>query len=111
MRGQQINSVSGKVLIVLSLTALLAVLSGYTQPPHPDEGASAHIFQLSIVALVPIILLFFVRRIGGSLCEAHDHWHFQPPLWFSRLERCITLSTTDKLRHNRGSVSISTGSL
>jgi hypothetical protein len=44
MRGQQINSVSGKVLIVLSLTALLAVLSGYTQPPHPDEGAAAHIF-------------------------------------------------------------------
>ena len=60
MRGQQINSVSGKVLIVLSLTALLAVISGYTQPPHPDEGASAHIFQLSIVALVPMILLFFV---------------------------------------------------
>jgi prepilin signal peptidase PulO-like enzyme (type II secretory pathway) len=58
MRGQQINRVSGKVLIVLSLTALLAVLSGYTQPPQPDEGAAAHIFQLSLVALVPMILLF-----------------------------------------------------
>ena len=53
MRGQQINNVSGKVLIVLSLTALLAVLSGYTQPPQPDEGA---IFQLSIVALVPVAM-------------------------------------------------------
>ena len=60
LRGQQINNVSGKVLIVLSLTALLAVLSGYTQPPQPDEGAAAHIFQLSIVALVPVILLFLV---------------------------------------------------
>jgi hypothetical protein len=58
MRGQQINSVSGKILIILSLTALLAVLSGYTQPPQPDEGAAAHIFQLSIAALVPMILLF-----------------------------------------------------
>lgn len=58
MREQQINRVSAKVLIVLSLTALLAVLSGYTQPPQPDEGAGAHIFQLSIVALVPMILLF-----------------------------------------------------
>jgi len=58
MRGQQINRVSGKVLIVLSLTALLAVLSGYTQPPQPDEGTAAHIFQLSIVALAPMILLF-----------------------------------------------------
>jgi hypothetical protein len=54
----QINRVSGKVLIVLSLTALLAVFSGYTQPPQPDEGTAAHIFQVSIVALAPMIVLF-----------------------------------------------------
>ena len=59
MRAEQINRVSGKVLIMLSLTALIAVLSGYTQPPQSDEGTAAHIFQVSIVALVPVILLFF----------------------------------------------------
>ena len=59
MRGQQINRVSGKVLIVLSLLALLTVLSGYFQPRQSDEGAAAHIFQLSILALVPVLLLFF----------------------------------------------------
>jgi energy-coupling factor transporter transmembrane protein EcfT len=59
MRTGQINRISGKALIVLSLAALLAVLSGYFQPPQPDEGSAAHIFQLSIVALVPVILLFF----------------------------------------------------
>ena len=58
MRGRQTNRISGKLIIFLSLTALLAVLSGYTQPPQPDEGSAAHIFQLSIVALVPMILLF-----------------------------------------------------
>ena len=58
MRGQQINRVRSRILIVLSFTALLAVLSGYTQPLQPDEGAAAHIFPLSIVALVPMILLF-----------------------------------------------------
>ena len=58
MHGQQINRVSGIVLIVLSVIALLAVLSGFTQPTQPDEGLAAHIFQLSIVALVPMILLF-----------------------------------------------------
>jgi hypothetical protein len=58
MRGQRINRVSGKILIVLSLVALLTVLSGYFQAPQPDEGAAAHIFQLSVVALVPAILLF-----------------------------------------------------
>ncbi len=59
MRGQQINQVTGKVLIGLSFTALLAVFSGYLQPLQPDEGAAAHIFQLSIVALLPMTLLFF----------------------------------------------------
>jgi hypothetical protein len=44
--------------MVLSVTALLMVLSGYTQPPQTDEGAVAHIFQLAIVALVPMVLLF-----------------------------------------------------
>src|SRR6516225_2008563 len=58
MRAQQINRVSSKALIVLSLIALLAVLSGYTQAPQPDEGTAAHIFQLTIVALVPMIVLF-----------------------------------------------------
>ena len=58
MRGQQIKRVSGKIVVVLSLTALLAVLSGYAQTPRSDEGAAAHIFQLSIAALAPMILLF-----------------------------------------------------
>jgi hypothetical protein len=58
MSKQQINRVSGKILIVLSFAALLAVLSGYTQPAQPDEGTATHIFQLAIVALVPIISLF-----------------------------------------------------
>ena len=60
MRTQQINSITSKVIVVLSLIALLTVLSGYFQPPQQDEGAAAHIFQLSIVALVPTILLFLV---------------------------------------------------
>ena len=58
MHGQQFHRVSGTVLVVLSLTALLAVLSGFTHPSQPDEGAAAHIFQLSIAALLPVILLF-----------------------------------------------------
>jgi hypothetical protein len=58
MTGQQINRLSARVALILSMLALLCVLSGYTQPPQADEGAAAHIFQLSIVALVPMILLF-----------------------------------------------------
>ncbi len=56
---QQINRVSSRAILVLSLVALGTVLIGYTQPPQPDEGALAHIFQIAIVLLAPMILLFF----------------------------------------------------
>lgn len=55
-------------MVALALLALLTVMVGYTRPPLPpppgrtesDEGALAHIFQLTIVALAPTILLFLV---------------------------------------------------
>jgi hypothetical protein len=60
MRAQRLHLISFIGLFVLSLTALLDVLLlGYTQPPQADEGTGAHIFQLSIVALVPMAVLFF----------------------------------------------------
>lgn len=58
MPEQRINRFSSVALSVLSLTALFVVLVGYTRPPQPDEGALAHIFQLSIVALVPAGIVF-----------------------------------------------------
>ena len=58
MDGHQINRVSSRVILILSLVALFTVLIGYTQAPQPDEGALAHIFQITIVLLVPMILLF-----------------------------------------------------
>ena len=60
MTGERMNRVSGRVVTGLSVLALLTVISGYFQPPQPDEGAAAHIFQLAIVLIVPAILLFFV---------------------------------------------------
>jgi uncharacterized membrane protein len=58
MRAQRMNRISGKFVLVLSLIALLAVLSGYLQAPQPDEGSAAHIFQLSIVATVASLAVF-----------------------------------------------------
>jgi hypothetical protein len=63
MTAQQINRLSAKIIIVLSVLALLTVLGGYThgpQPPDRDEGAAAHIFQLSIVAVALSILIFLI---------------------------------------------------
>lgn len=60
MRLVRVNAVSGKAILILSLLALLTVLAGYFTPPQPDEGALAHIFQLSIVALLPTLLIFLL---------------------------------------------------
>jgi hypothetical protein len=58
MEAQRVNRISARIVMVLSLLALLMAISGYFQPPQPDEGAAAHIFQLAMVAMVPAILLF-----------------------------------------------------
>jgi hypothetical protein len=64
----RLNRVSTLGLIVLSLTALMMVLpfvlfnlmTGHVPPPQTDEGTVIHIFQLAIVALVPVGLIFLV---------------------------------------------------
>ena len=63
MRGEQIHRISSRIVIALSLIALLTVLTGYLQPPHTqtgrgDEGTAAHIFQISIVLAAAMILVF-----------------------------------------------------
>lgn len=59
MLGEPINRFSRRAIVLLSAFALLTVISGYFQAPEPDEGASAHIFQLAIAALTPMFMLFF----------------------------------------------------
>lgn len=56
--GQELNRVSVVLMLLLSLTALLTVLTGYLQQPQADEGTAAHIFQLAIAGLAPPLLVF-----------------------------------------------------
>jgi hypothetical protein len=55
---QQVNRVSSVGLVLLSLLALCVVLWGYTQQPLSDEGTGAHVFQLCIVTLLPLTLIY-----------------------------------------------------
>jgi hypothetical protein len=71
---QLLNRLSGRVLISLSLVALLTVFTGYFQSPQPDEGTAAHIFQLSVGACVPLILVFLVTA------DWKRRWHLRPML-------------------------------
>ena len=99
MNAQRLNRASGKAMIVLSFIALITVLAGYLQPPQPpppDEGTGAHVFQLSIAALLPAILIFLatadwkqpwrsarplvipavalILAFGGLYCLEHYRW-------------------------------------
>ncbi len=58
MRTEAINRASRIALSGLSLIALLTVMTGFTQAPLPDEGTGAHVFQLSIAALAPAMIVF-----------------------------------------------------
>jgi len=93
MHVQQMNRLSGKAMVVLSLVALLAVLSGYFQAPQPDEGSSAHIFQLSIVALVPTILLYLATR------DWRQPWRGAQPLAFTAATLVAAFAALFYLEH------------
>jgi hypothetical protein len=72
MRGEQINRVSGKILIALSFTALIAVLSGYFQPPQPDEGTAATSFSFPSWRSCRRSYCSSSPRIGNSPYAARD---------------------------------------
>lgn len=94
-RAEKFNSLSAKAILFLSCIALLAVLSGYAQPPQTDEGAAAHIFQLSLAALAAAILLFL----------ATEDWN-RPlrnvrPLIFAALALALAFGALYYLEHYR----------
>jgi hypothetical protein len=47
----------------LALATVLVHLVRYGPAPQPDEGASAHIFQLLIAAQVPIVAFFAITSL------------------------------------------------
>jgi hypothetical protein len=93
VRSQQVNRLSGIGLILLSLTALFVVLWGYTQPPLPDEGTGAHIFQLSVVALVPLALLFL------ATADWSQPWRSARPLVLAAAATVLAFAALYHLEH------------
>ena len=59
MRLDRIHRLSGVAAVLLSLIALVTVLTGFWQHPQADEGTAAHIFQLSVLLAAPALLIHF----------------------------------------------------
>ena len=60
MQAIRLHRLSAKILLVLSLIALLTVSTGYFQSPQYDEGTAAHIFQLTIALAALAGMLFLI---------------------------------------------------
>jgi len=52
------NRIGATAMTALSLVALGTIAIGFNRPPEPDEGTLAHIFQLSVAACLPALLLY-----------------------------------------------------
>jgi hypothetical protein len=93
MDAHQLNRISGRVLMALSLVALVTVLTGYAQAPQQDEGSAAHIFQLAIVAVVPTMLLFFFSA------DWRQRWRSARPLTISAAALVVAFGALYYLEH------------
>ena len=96
MRTQQINRVSSVVLILLSLTALATVVTGLIWPPpmpEPDEGTQAHIFQLSIAALLPMTIVVL------ATADLRQPWRSVRPLVISVAATVLAFAGLYYLEH------------
>jgi hypothetical protein len=93
MRRETINSLSGRAAVVLSITALLAVVSGYFQQPQRDEGSSAHIFQLSVALLLPTICVFLVTA------NWQQRWRSLRPMMISAATLAVAFVSLFCLEH------------
>ena len=93
MNKARVNRISGKAAVGLSLVALAAVVSGYFQRPHADEGSSAHIFQLAIVLLVPAFLGL------SATADWKERTRVLRPLAVSAMSLVITFGALFHLEH------------
>jgi|ERR1051326_4260352 hypothetical protein len=98
MHSQQLNRMSGLVLMLLSLVALLTVVTGLIWPPsvpQPDEGTQAHLFQLSIAGLLPVTVLV----VGTA--DWHRPWQSARPIMFAAVATMLAFSGLYYLEHLR----------
>ena len=98
MPTQHINRVSSVILILLSLIAFGTVVSGLIWPPplpEPDEGTQAHIFQLSIAALLPMTIVVV------STADWRQPWRSVRPLVISVAATGLAFAGLYYLEHVR----------
>jgi len=60
-----INRLAAKLMVLMSLSALILVLYAFILP-EADDGTAAHLFQFLILGLVPVGLTFVTTTNGSQ---------------------------------------------
>src|SRR5947208_3972563 len=98
MQTHDINRVSSVVLVLLSLLALVTVATGLIWPPampQADEGTQAHIFQLSIVGLLPMTVIVV------ATADRRRPWRTARPLGLAAIMTLFAFAGLYYLEHVR----------
>ncbi len=103
MNNETVNRISGQIMLGLSLFAMFLVVGaavftivGRLDPsPNGDEGTAAHVFQLAIVLLVPVGLVFL------ATADWHRPLKVGKRLAVSAVALVVVFSTLYYLEHLR----------
>jgi hypothetical protein len=101
MSEQNVNRISGRVVLGLSLFAMflvvgatiLASLGKLDPSPDGDEGVLAHLFQLAVVLLLPAGLTFLTTADWGQ------PWKVMKRLAVPAVALVVALSTLYYMEH------------
>ncbi len=103
MSQQSVNRISGYIVLGLSLFAMflvvgatvLTMLGRFSPSPDGDEGAAAHLFQLTIVLLLPTGLTFL------ATADWRQPWDVAKRLAAPAIVLVIAFSTLYYMEHLR----------
>jgi hypothetical protein len=72
-----------QIMSLLALTVCVIGWSGVVRDPLGDEGALAHVYQLSMVAQIPFVIFFLIVTLRERIWKNAPVAALQIALWIS----------------------------
>jgi hypothetical protein len=81
----QFSRIAPQIMSLLALTVCMIAWVGIVSDPPGDEGALAHVYQLSMVAQIPFIVVSFVATLRDGIRQNAPVAALQVTLWILAL--------------------------
>jgi hypothetical protein len=79
------SRIAPQIMSLLALTVCMIAWVGIVRDPPGDEGALAHVYQLSMVAQIPFIVVSFVATLRDGIRQNAPVAALQVTLWILAL--------------------------